>query len=137
MKKKDERVRLITEILNGIKVLKLYAWEKSFVGRIDQIRSEEIHFLRRLQFLEGSQYFAWNCAPFLVALSSFITFVLLDPENNILTSQIAFTSLTLFNAMKGPLFLLPFGIVSLIQGSVSLKRISAYLEDEELQENSV
>ena len=31
MNKKDERVRVITEILNGIKVLKLYAWESSFV----------------------------------------------------------------------------------------------------------
>ncbi|KAI2474232.1 hypothetical protein C4B38_000299, partial [Diabrotica virgifera virgifera] len=30
MKNKDERVKLMNEILNGIKVLKLYAWEHSF-----------------------------------------------------------------------------------------------------------
>jgi hypothetical protein len=51
----------------------------------------------------------------MVALASFVSFVLMDPENNILDSQTAFVSLTLFNTMRGPLFLLPFGIVSLIQ----------------------
>ena len=31
---KDERVKLMNEILNGIKILKLYAWEKSFEVRL-------------------------------------------------------------------------------------------------------
>jgi len=30
MKYKDERIKLMNEILNGIKVLKMYAWEMSF-----------------------------------------------------------------------------------------------------------
>lgn len=30
MKYKDERIKVINEILNGIKVLKMYAWEMSF-----------------------------------------------------------------------------------------------------------
>lgn len=29
MKYKDERVKMMSEILNGMKVLKLYAWEES------------------------------------------------------------------------------------------------------------
>ena len=41
-----------------------------------------------LQYLEASQFFVWCCAPFLVALASFATFVLVDPVNNILTSQV-------------------------------------------------
>ena len=40
------------------------------------------------QYLEASQFFVWCCAPFLVALASFATFVLVDPANNILTSQV-------------------------------------------------
>jgi len=31
MKYKDERIKLMNEILNGIKVLKMYAWEMSFM----------------------------------------------------------------------------------------------------------
>ncbi len=94
-------------------------------------------FLRRLQYLEATQFFAWNCAPFLVALASFATYVLVDPVNNVLDSQTAFVSLTLFNTMRGPLFMLPFGIVSLIQGSVSIKRISEYLSQSELDPETV
>lgn len=73
MRKKDERVRLITEILNGIKVLKLYGWELSFTQRIDQIRAEEVHELKIFQFLEATQYFAWTSAPLIVALSRWVS----------------------------------------------------------------
>ncbi len=37
----------------------------------------------------------------------------------------------------GPLFLLPFGIVSLIQGAVSIKRINSFLNAEELSKQAV
>jgi hypothetical protein len=43
MLKKDERVRLTSEILSGIKILKLYAWELSFIKRINSLREEEVH----------------------------------------------------------------------------------------------
>ena len=36
MKDKDKRCKLMDEILNGIKVLKLYAWEKSFQGQVNK-----------------------------------------------------------------------------------------------------
>ena len=34
MKTKDRRTRLMDEILSGIKVLKLYAWEPSFEEQV-------------------------------------------------------------------------------------------------------
>lgn len=42
MKEKDGRIKLITEILNGMKVLKLYAWEESFQNQILGIREREV-----------------------------------------------------------------------------------------------
>ena len=65
MKKKDERVRIITEILNGIKVIKLYGWELSFIKKINQIREQEMEQLKIFQFLEATQFFAWTSAPLL------------------------------------------------------------------------
>ena len=87
MQKKDERVRLITEILNGIKVLKLYGWEQSFVQRIDEIRDQEVHQLKIFQFLEATQFFAWTCAPFMVALFSFAAYVLIGKLLSIVTTS--------------------------------------------------
>ena len=49
MREKDERVRVITEILGGIKVLKLYAWEGSFTHKIDGLRDKEIRYLKIMQ----------------------------------------------------------------------------------------
>ncbi len=38
MLNKDKRIKLMSEILNGIKVLKLYGWERSFIDQILGIR---------------------------------------------------------------------------------------------------
>ena len=128
----EKILQLMNEILGGMKVLKLYAWEKSFVEQINEIRNGEIRALKLFQYLEGSQFMMWNCAPFLVAVTSFATFVMVDPVNNILDAKTAFVSLTLFNTLREPLFLLPFGIVNIIQGMVSLKRIAKYLNADEI-----
>ena len=137
MEKKDQRVKLISEILSGIKVLKLYAWERSFTKRINSLREEEVYQLKIIQFLDATQYFVWSNVPFLLALASFVTYVLIDPNNNILDSQTVFVSLTLFNTMREPLFLLPYGVVAIIEGAVPISRINSFLNSEELDKSSV
>lgn len=44
MKQLDKRSKLVDEILNGIKIIKLYAWEESFKKKITGIRNEEVRF---------------------------------------------------------------------------------------------
>ena len=92
MRDKDKRTKLMNEILGGIKVLKLYAWEKSFMQRITDLRSKELAALRAQAWLSGFMVFAFTSAPFLVALASFAVFVLSDP-NNVLDANKAFVSL--------------------------------------------
>jgi ATP-binding cassette, subfamily C (CFTR/MRP), member 1 len=67
MKCKDERVKLMNEVLNGIKVLKLYAWEPSFEDQILKIREKEIKVLKSAAYLNAGTSFIWSCAPFLVS----------------------------------------------------------------------
>lgn len=69
MKNKDERVKLMNEVLSGIKVLKLYAWEPSFEAQILKIRSKEIKVLKDAAYLNAGTSFIWSCAPFLVSLA--------------------------------------------------------------------
>ena len=39
MRNKDKRTKLVDEILNGMKILKMYAWEMSFVKKVNDIRN--------------------------------------------------------------------------------------------------
>ena len=86
MKSKDKRVKLMNEILGGIKVLKLYGWEPSFMKQVLDIRDQEIVVLKKAAWLGAFMSFFWTSVPFLVALASFATYVLVD-ENNVLTAQ--------------------------------------------------
>lgn len=67
MKSKDNRIKLMNEMLNGIKVLKLYAWELAFQGKVSEIREGELQVLKKAAYLGAMSTFTWVCAPFLVS----------------------------------------------------------------------
>uniref|UniRef100_A0A8C0AK94 Multidrug resistance-associated protein 1 n=1 Tax=Bos mutus grunniens TaxID=30521 RepID=A0A8C0AK94_BOSMU len=136
MKSKDNRIKLMNEILNGIKVLKLYAWELAFKDKVLAIRQEELKVLKKSAYLAAVGTFTWVCTPFLVALSTFAVYVTVD-ENNILDAQKAFVSLALFNILRFPLNILPMVISSIVQASVSLKRLRVFLSHEDLDPDSI
>ncbi|XP_008584452.1 PREDICTED: multidrug resistance-associated protein 1 [Galeopterus variegatus] len=136
MKSKDNRIKLMNEILNGIKVLKLYAWELAFKDKVLDIRQEELKVLKKSAYLAAVGTFTWVCTPFLVALCTFAVYVTVD-KNNILDAQKAFVSLALFNILRFPLNILPMVISSIVQASVSLKRLRIFLSHEELQPDSI
>ncbi|XP_061394478.1 multidrug resistance-associated protein 1 isoform X2 [Musca vetustissima] len=136
MKYKDERVKLMNEVLSGIKVLKLYAWEPSFEKQVLEIREKEIATLKSTAYLNASTSFLWSCAPFLVSLVTFATYVLID-ENNVLDATKTFVSLSLFNILRFPLTMLPMLISNLVQTQVSVKRINKFMNSEELDPNNV
>ncbi|XP_076072760.1 multidrug resistance-associated protein 1-like isoform X1 [Mytilus galloprovincialis] len=131
MRLKDSRIKLMNEVLNGIKVLKLYAWEPSFEKQILDIRNKELVVLRRMAYLNAVVSFTWTTAPFLVSLVTFAVYVMIDPAN-ILDADKAFVSLSLFNILRFPLSMLPQVISMLVQASVSLKRIQTFLNNDEL-----
>lgn len=42
MERKDQRIKLVNEVLNAIRVIKIFAWEKQFSERIQSIRDKGI-----------------------------------------------------------------------------------------------
>ncbi|KRT79870.1 ABC transporter ATP-binding protein [Oryctes borbonicus] len=136
MKNKDERVKLMNEVLSGIKVLKLYAWEPSFETQVLKIRGKEMKILKKAAYLNAGTSFIWSCAPFLVALVSFATYVLID-EANTLDATKAFVSLSLFNILRFPLSMLPMMISNMVQAWVSVKRINKFMNCDELDPDNV
>lgn len=136
MKIKDDRVKRMNEILSGMKVLKLYAWEPSFQRDVVETRGTEIGILKSMAYYGAATFFVWSMAPFLVTLASFTVFVLID-ENNVLDPQTAFVSLALFNILRFPLAMFPMMITFAMQAWVSIQRINKFMNSEELDPNNV
>ena len=129
MKLKDHRIKAMNEILTGMKVLKLYGWEQSFIGQILDIRGKEIAIQKKAAYLNAFMSLFWTLAPFLVGLGSFTYYVLIG---NDLTAEGAFVTLSYLNIMRMPLAMLPMMVVFLIQCNVSLNRINKFMNNEEL-----
>lgn len=68
MKFMDGRIRLMNEILNGIKILKFYAWEKAFLEQVLGHREKELRALKKSQILYSISIASFNSSSFLVRL---------------------------------------------------------------------
>ncbi|KKK26753.1 hypothetical protein ARAM_007040 [Aspergillus rambellii] len=136
MKNKDSRSRLMTEILNNIKSIKLYAWNTAFMNKLSHIRNDlELNTLRKIGATQSIANFTWQSTPFLVSCSTFTVFVLIDDRP--LTTSIVFPAMTLFNLLTFPLAILPLVITAVIEASVAVRRLTEYLTAEELQPDAV
>uniref|UniRef100_A0A672LRL3 ABC-type glutathione-S-conjugate transporter n=1 Tax=Sinocyclocheilus grahami TaxID=75366 RepID=A0A672LRL3_SINGR len=115
MKFKDKRMKIVNDILNGIKViLKYYAWESSFEAQVQEIREQELKEVWKFAYLSSVSTFIFSCAPAIVSLATFAVFVSVSP-NNILNAEKAFTSISLFNILRFPLAMLPQLISIMVQ----------------------
>ncbi|CAG2105945.1 unnamed protein product [Medioppia subpectinata] len=84
------RVSAITEILNHIKVLKLYAWEQCFIDKVLALRDRELGVLTRIIKLTTWNAFMHNSCGIVVSILSFTTFTLIS-DHNILDPNKAWT----------------------------------------------
>uniref|UniRef100_A0A8C4HVT0 ABC-type glutathione-S-conjugate transporter n=1 Tax=Dicentrarchus labrax TaxID=13489 RepID=A0A8C4HVT0_DICLA len=136
MKFMDGRIRLMNEILNGIKILKFYAWEKAFLEQVLGHREKELKALKKSQILYSISIASFNSSSFLIAFAMFGVYVTLD-DRNVLDAQKVFVSMALINILKTPLSQLPFAISTTMQAMVSLRRLGKYLCSEELRVDNV
>uniref|UniRef100_A0A8C8AA54 ABC-type glutathione-S-conjugate transporter n=1 Tax=Otus sunia TaxID=257818 RepID=A0A8C8AA54_9STRI len=137
MKHKDERAKLTNAILSDIKVIKLYGWEKTFMEKVFGIRKQELQALKRSQILFAAslQMVCFSFVPFQIAFVMFAVYTLVD-NTHVLDAQKAFVSLTLINILNTAHSFLPFSINAAVQAKVSLNRLAAFLNLEELNPES-
>ncbi|KAJ7126538.1 P-loop containing nucleoside triphosphate hydrolase protein [Mycena crocata] len=132
MKNRDQRTRLMTELLSNIKSIKLYAWESAFIRKIFEVRNDkELRMLKKIGLLNSFNMTLWSGIPLLVAFSSFATAA--STSSKPLTSDVIFPSISLFMLLQFPLAMFAQVISNIIEALVSVKRLSAFFEATELQ----
>ncbi|KAF9162294.1 hypothetical protein DFQ26_003685 [Actinomortierella ambigua] len=136
MKNKDMRIKLMNEILNGIRVIKLYAWENTFLQKVLTVRNDqELAMMRKIGYLTAVQSFTWATTPFLVSLSTFAVYALVMKRP--MTTDIVFASIALFNLLQFPLSMFPYMISSIVESYVAIQRIQKYLTSSEVDPHAI
>ncbi|OZJ06265.1 hypothetical protein BZG36_00792 [Bifiguratus adelaidae] len=131
MKARDSRVALMNEILQGVRQIKYFAWERRWEEKVMAKREEELGFLRKNFMLEVCFHLLWGGSPILVTIIAFISFTIFF--GNELTPPIAFTSIAVFNELRFALNVLPETFVEAVQAYVSVRRIEKYLNEPEVE----
>ncbi|KAM6430098.1 LOW QUALITY PROTEIN: ATP-binding cassette sub-family C member 12-like [Liasis olivaceus] len=120
----DKRVRIMNEILMCIKLIKMYAWEKSFANVITGIRKAERKTLEKAGYVQSVNSALTPVVSTLAIVMLFSFHTLLKHE---LTAAVAFSVISVFNIMRFSIAILPFAVKSAAEASVSLKRLKKIL----------
>jgi ATP-binding cassette, subfamily C (CFTR/MRP), member 1 len=119
----DARVMLMDEILQAIKLVKMYTWERKFADSVGELRAKEMHLSLIGSVLKSVNMTFIFVMPPLMGLSIFGVYQL----DNELEATMAFTTLLLFNAMRLPLLQLPKGLRAAGEAMTALDRVSRFL----------
>uniref|UniRef100_A0A8C3BVI2 ATP binding cassette subfamily C member 9 n=1 Tax=Cairina moschata TaxID=8855 RepID=A0A8C3BVI2_CAIMO len=108
-----ERLKKTNEILKGIKLLKLYAWEHIFCTSVEETRMKELTSLKTFALHTSLSTFILICSP----------------------AQ-AFASLSLFHILVTPLFLLSTVVRFAVKAIVSVQKLNEFLLSDEIGDDS-
>ncbi|TPX30915.1 homogentisate 1,2-dioxygenase [Synchytrium microbalum] len=128
----DMRIKITQESFSGIRVIKLYAWEESFLKVLRAIRSVEVGFLRKIMMARAANSSISQIMPVFAAIFSFITYVGIG---NVLQPGKVFTSLSLFYLLRIPLIQLPLMVMAYIDAYTAIKRIESVLMAPEVEDS--
>ncbi|XP_054167557.1 multidrug resistance-associated protein 1-like [Oppia nitens] len=135
MKIKDKRINLMNQIFNGIKVLKLYAWEEAFMGCITKIRRKELRKLQTMGYLIVIFIVLSFSCPLVVQFITYSVYEVINSDTGKqLSAQKIFVSLKNINmTVEDGMFVAIVGNV----GSGKSSLISALFGDMDLIDGTV
>lgn len=129
-----ERLKKTNEILKGIKLLKLYAWEHIFCKNVEETRMKELTSLKTFALHTSLSIFMNAAIPIAAVLATFVTYAYSNDEP--LQPAQAFASLSLFHILVTPLFLLSTVVRFAVKAIVSVQKLNEFLLSDEIGDDS-
>ncbi|XP_069577159.1 ATP-binding cassette sub-family C member 4-like isoform X2 [Brachyistius frenatus] len=129
----DNRIRTMNEVVSGIRIIKMYAWEKPFAALVSEVRRKEISMIMKSSFLRGLNMASFFCASKVIVFFTFTLYVLLG---NVITASAVFVTVSLYTAVRLTVTLFfPSAIEKLFETRVSVQRIQEFLSLDEVPES--
>ncbi|XP_074554048.1 ATP-binding cassette sub-family C member 9 isoform X2 [Halichoeres trimaculatus] len=129
-----DRLKKTTEILKGIKLLKLYAWENIFCDSVEETRGKELHSLRTFAVYTSLSIFMNAAIPIAAILATFVTHHIAGYPGP--SPSKAFAALALFHILVTPLFLLSTVVRFAVKAVVSVQKLGEFLQSDEIGDDS-
>ncbi|XP_005734930.1 ATP-binding cassette sub-family C member 8 isoform X1 [Pundamilia nyererei] len=127
----SERLKKTNELLRGIKLLKLYAWERIFCDSVEETRVKELTSLQAFALYTSISIFMNAAIPIAAVLTTFVVHVHISEDAD-LSPAVAFASLSLFHILVTPLFLLSSVVRSTVKALVSVQKLSEFFSSDEI-----
>jgi ABC-type multidrug transport system fused ATPase/permease subunit len=125
-----KRVRLLSEMLTAIKLIKFYAWEDYFLSKVNAARKKEVEKERGELINKIAAFMTVFVAPILAVLITLGTYYSINGA--LPDSAIVFSLLALYNTLRYPLLLLPSAERTLTGANISISRLEDYLKLPEI-----
>nr|XP_042111060.1 ATP-binding cassette sub-family C member 4-like [Ovis aries] len=128
----DDRIRTMSEVITGIKTIKMNAWEKSLIDLITRLRRKEISKILKSSYLRGMNLASFFAISKIMIFVTFITNELLDMR---ITASQVFVVVTLIEALRfSSTLYFPMAVEKVSEAVVSIRRIKNFLLLDEIPE---
>ncbi|XP_063373553.1 ATP-binding cassette subfamily C member 4-like [Cydia amplana] len=130
-KRTDERVKVMSELVNGVQVIKMYAWEKPFEKLVEKLRKMEVNFIMRTSMIKGFSTALSVFTERFILFAAVVTFVLMGGQ---IRAEITFSLVQYFNLLQlAANIFFPMAMAFLAEAKVSVRRLEEFLMLEELE----
>jgi len=133
-KTSDTRVQLMTEILGGIRVLKLYGWEEVLLEKLLAVRATEMGCLGKILYFRALSVAVMFFTPTISAAMMFSCYTLTGGN---FTVPIVMASYAFLVMVRPVIYNIPNVISNFAESVIAFRRISQFLQLPEVQETSL
>eukprot|EP00794_Sanderia_malayensis_P016216 gene16216-17849_t len=131
----DQRVSIMSELIAGIRAVKMYTWERPFSEVVQNIRRKEICCVLQAAMVRSLTMTSFICSSYLAALCILTMHHFLG---EVLSSAKLFGILALLQILRFPLHLFfGYAVQHVAEASMSLKRIQEFLLLDEMKSKNV
>ncbi|XP_006882637.1 PREDICTED: ATP-binding cassette sub-family C member 11 [Elephantulus edwardii] len=123
----DQRIRVTSEVLTSIKLIKMYTWEKPFAARIEGLRKKERKLLEKSGLVQSLTTTILFVFPTLSTMIMFLIHIALKLK---LTPSTAFAAVTILSPLRLSVFLAPFAVKGLTNSKSAADRFKKFFLQE-------
>ncbi|XP_048006653.1 ATP-binding cassette subfamily C member 4-like [Leguminivora glycinivorella] len=130
-KRTDERVKVMSELVNGVQVIKMYAWEKPFEKLVDKLRKMEVKFIMKTSMIKGFSTALTVFTERFILFAAVVTFVVMGGQ---IRADITFSLVQYFNLLQlAANIFFPMALAFLAEAKVSVRRLEEFLMLDEIE----